>query len=282
MPTTDGTWRAETSRDATRRWPVVPVLIALVLFFLAVALFLAVRRVAGALVEPLPTGPLLATAAILLAWVWAVRTIGARVETDKSARRLLEWLPLVAMLLVAAACSYPGNRWLDWVVWLPALSCAWLLHDTRVLKYVRLFKIAGSPRDPGSGFIEERGSSDIEPTDLSNSIQHDGQLLQQLTRIRLAEGREAVHGVLLAEFGAGQQIATLYVGFCPPFEELPYVEAEVADGPMASIKVVQVLHNGAQLDVGLAVPATEAALVSVEFMAAERGEDRGSRIETPL
>ena len=51
--------------------------------------------------------------------------------------------------------------------------------------------------------------------------------------------------------------ATLYVAFCPPFERLPQVEVEVADDSDANVKFAQVLHNGAQLEVRLAQPATE-------------------------
>ena len=46
--------------------------------------------------------------------------------------------------------------------------------------------------------------------------------------------------------------------FCPPFELLPQVEANIADDFDATVKVAQVLHNGAQLEVRLSEPAEEA------------------------
>lgn len=250
-----------------RRWPLVPVLIGSSFFFLGVASFLAMRQIAGALVEPLPVGPLLATAVLTLAWVGGVRTIGLKFESGKPVRWLIEWPPLAAMLLVAVACSYPGDRWLDWAVWLPALAAAWFVGDRRVFRNLPFTITAGSPRVPVAPIPRPRGG----PATVAD--ESPGQLLQQLTRIRTPEGRDAIHGMLKAEFTVGQQLATLYVGFCPPLEHLPHVEAEVADGPAAHIKVVQVLHNGAQLDVGLEDPASEATLVSVEFMAAERGDE---------
>jgi hypothetical protein len=289
MPTTDGTWRAGACRDAVRRWPVAPVLAVSCFAFLALALLLAARRAMGALVEPLPAGPLLATATICLVWTRSVRAIGQRLAEDGRSispavdRFVFTWTPLVSMLLVAVACSYPGHRELDWAVWLPALVAALFPSRGGAARTVE------SPRDSDVGMTGPRGGPAKEHADWLPSTSRDasaatgdetpGQLLQQLTRVRLAEGREAVHGVLLAEFTAGQQIATLYVGFCPPFEHLPHVDAEVADGPAAKIKIVQVLHNGARLDVVLGKPAAEAALVSVEFMAAERGEEQGTSDE---
>jgi hypothetical protein len=95
------------------------------------------------------------------------------------------------------------------------------------------------------------------------------QLLQQQTRIRTAEGKEAVHATLVAEFPVGQRSATLYLAFCPPFEYLPDIEASVTDGPEANVEVTQLLHNGAQLDVHLSDNHQTHQHVVVEVLAAE-------------
>jgi hypothetical protein len=100
-----------------------------------------------------------------------------------------------------------------------------------------------------------------EPTD------EPGVLLQQLSRSRDAEGHEMVHGTMTAEFAPGERNTVLHVAFCPPFESLPQVEAEIADGPDASVKVAQVLHNGARFEVRLTQPTAEAAIVSLEIVA---------------
>jgi len=94
-------------------------------------------------------------------------------------------------------------------------------------------------------------------------------ILQQLTRVRTAEGRVAVRGTLVAEFAAGARDAMLYVAFCPPFERLPEVDAHVTDDTTASVKVAQRLHHGAQLDVRLPAAAENSLTVTVEFFAAE-------------
>ena len=91
--------------------------------------------------------------------------------------------------------------------------------------------------------------------------------MQRLVRVRDADGGEAIHGTLRAEFVAGQRHATLYVGFCPPLERLPVVEVEVVDGPDAAVKVVQALAHGVQLELRLAEPAEEACSATVEICA---------------
>jgi hypothetical protein len=75
--------------------------------------------------------------------------------------------------------------------------------------------------------------------------------------------------MLRAEFAAGERMATLYVGFCPPFERLPRVEAVAISGPPATVKLVQVLHQGTQLEVRLSAVAACQQSVSVRLSAME-------------
>ncbi len=92
-------------------------------------------------------------------------------------------------------------------------------------------------------------------------------VLQQLVRVREADGGEAIRGTLLAEFVAGQRNSTLHVGFCPPLEGLPTVEAETGDGPDAEVKVSQAFAHGARLEVRLSEPAMGECSVVVEVVA---------------
>jgi hypothetical protein len=75
--------------------------------------------------------------------------------------------------------------------------------------------------------------------------------------------------MLTAEFSPGQRTATLYVGFCPPFEFLPVVTAHAPGNTHTTVKVAQVLHNGAQLEVRLPHAAGSQQVANVEFYAAE-------------
>jgi hypothetical protein len=92
-------------------------------------------------------------------------------------------------------------------------------------------------------------------------------VLQQIMRIRDRAGRESIYATLRAEFLPGQQYGTLHVAFCPAFVELPAVEVELMEGPDADVRVVQVMHHGAQLEVRLSQPATRPAYCTVELAA---------------
>jgi hypothetical protein len=91
--------------------------------------------------------------------------------------------------------------------------------------------------------------------------------IQRLVRVRDADGGEAIHGTLRADFVAGQRQATLHVGFCPPLQRAPVVEVEVGDGPDAEVKVSQAFAHGARLEVRLAAVAEEDCCVIVELSA---------------
>src|SRR6185369_15601770 len=134
------------------------------------------------------------------------------------------WVSLGTMLLVAIGCSFPVARVVDWLVWLPAIG------SIAILPLATRLKLPRSGRRRASAL-----EADANPE----------QVLQQLTRFRTAEGKDAIRGTLAAEFEAGERQTTVYVGFCPPFELLPQVEANVKDDSAAEVKLAQVLHNGA-------------------------------------
>jgi hypothetical protein len=71
--------------------------------------------------------------------------------------------------------------------------------------------------------------------------------------------------MLVGEFAPGERQATLYIAFCPPFERRPQVEVNVADDSDATVKLTQVLHNGAQLEVRLPHPTEEPTKVTIEL-----------------
>jgi hypothetical protein len=214
-------------------------------------MFLVVRRVTGDITSPLPAAFLIPTAAILVAWAWVVRfsqpAMGTRwlpkIASGSEALFSIV-LPLVTVLLFTIAVSYPGTRLVDWLVWITAYAA--LLLGPRWLI---------SPRRSTPAAIRRRRSQ---------------RLTQDIKRYRDDEGHECVRAMLTAEFSAGQRTATLYVGFCPPFELLPVVTAHPSGNAHASVKVAQILHNGVQLEVRLRGPASCQQTVNIEVLAAER------------
>jgi len=229
MLATDGTWRE--ADDAVDDWlsaVVAPALIGSLVLALAVAIFLFVRRLSGALDTPLALAPLVLTASAVLAWSAAIRW--------RLRDRRADWLAALVLALFAIACSFPGSRAFDWVAWLAAFAVYGLVPTRRSSPAV------GSP-----------SAAD--------------QVVQQLTRSRAADGSEAIHGTLLAEFAPGERIVVLHAAFCPPFERLPSVDVEAADGPVCDVKVAQVLHQGARLEARLSRASTAAERVTIDFAA---------------
>jgi hypothetical protein len=233
---TEGTWRELESAGDDWRWAVAPALAASVVLLLVTAAFLFARRVIGALDTPLAPVPLALTAVGLLAWACAVRL--------RLRDRRVDWLLPTVLLLFAIGCSFPGHRAVDWLVWLTVMAAYGLIPATTIRRGGRC------PSSPASG-----------------SVRAAEQILQQLTRSRTADGCQVIHGTLVAEFVPGERTATLHVAFCPPFERLPQVEAAADD---CDVKVVQVLHQGARLDVRLGRVCDIPKRVTVEILATDR------------
>jgi hypothetical protein len=234
LPTTEGTWRAAASPGIWRSFTVASTFVVL-----ALGMFLVARRTTGDVTSPLPLTLLIPSAAILLAWGWLVR-FG---EGGPRAFLFSSWIPLSTMFLFAIGLSYPGARVADWFVWL--IACAALVLGPRWLNKTR----HGFPAK-----LRKRRSN---------------RLIQDLKRYRSGEGRESVRGTLAAEFPPGQRNQTIWVGFCPPFEFLPQVTAHAIGDPAASVKVAQVLHNGAQLEVRLPHATSCQQVANIEISAAE-------------
>jgi hypothetical protein len=230
MLATDGTWREAVSTRGQLRGDVRAVFIASLVFLLGIGVFLCARRLNGTLAAPLTPVSLIAIAAVLLLWACAIRL--------RLRDRHFVWLPAIVLALFAIACSYPAERGIDWLVWLTVFAVYGLLPATR-----RSPAIAPS-----------------SPTDV---------VLQQLSRSRTAEGVEVVRGTLVAEFAPSERSATLHVAFCPPFERLPEIDIEPADGPDCDAKVAQLLHQGARIEVRLSRASTSLEQVTIEFVATD-------------
>jgi hypothetical protein len=225
---TEGTWRE--AEDAAGEWRAViaPALVASVGLLLVIVVFLCVRRLCGALAEPLAPIPLFITATGLLAWAAAVRL--------ELRDRRIDWLAAIVLALFAFACSFPGIRAVDWLVWLIVFAAY--------------------------GLIPARRSSPPKGSDTVTV-----QLLQELSRSRCSDGAETIRGRLVAEFAAGERLAILHVAFCPPFEQLPSMECEVGLGPACEVKVAQVLHQGARIEARLARASSTPERIEIEFVA---------------
>jgi hypothetical protein len=246
MRATDGAWQVSLLVGAIDRVAARAVIVS-TFAALAIAAFLLARRAAGAFVSPLPVPQLFATAMAVVVWALIVRQLSPRSPAFLAAA-------IVVLFSLALACSYPGSRVVDWLIW-PAAMFAVVLCPALGLK-------DGEESQPLRISPENSDSDDTKSSDADT-------MLQQISRVRTFDGCETVHGTLVAEFAAGERQTTLYVAFCPPFERLPQVEANVSDESEADVKLSQVLHNGAQFDVRLPEAADDATNVTIEFFAAD-------------
>ena len=235
MFATDGIWHESDSAGVEWRALERAVLITSLVVALALGVFLCARRMSGAITLPLPPTLLICTAATVLLWALVLRL---RLRFSS-----VVWLAALALALFAVACSFPGERAIDWIVWLAVAAVYGVVPNT-----------SARHSSPAAGRIVH------ESPEL---------LLQQVSRSRTAEGSDVAQGMLVAEFTPGERTATLYVAFCPPFLFLPTVDAEPVDGPDCSVKIEQVLHQGARFEVRLARASTATERVAVEFVAIE-------------
>jgi hypothetical protein len=238
-----------------------------VIIFAAMGALLAARRYAGALDADLPLSALAPTAALAGAVVFAGRVAWRRSLAEafpaggRFAELALAWGGSIGLVLAAIGCSdFSHTR--DWLLWLPLVVVDqfhrhWFLHGAW---------LPGASRKPRAAAIG-LNDPDAAAQASTSAPGDDGQVLQQLVRVRDAAGAESIRGMLYAEFAPGQRTATIHVGFCPPLDRLPQVDAEPAGGPDATIKTTQALAHGARLDVRLARPADERCWVAVEFAA---------------
>lgn len=251
------------SRVGVVRWGAAVGVVVLA----AMGTLLAARRFAGALDEDLPWSALAPTAALAGALVLAGRMAWRRSVGDSSppvgrfAELTFAWGGSIALVLLAVGCSDFG-RTRDWVLWLPLIAADqfhrhWFLHG------VWFPGAAPRQREPVLGLYDPGAAANGTAATLDD----DGQVLQQLVRVRDATGHESVRGTLHAEFAAGQRTATLHVGFCPPLERLPRVEGRPSDSTATQVKVVQALAHGARLEVRLSEPAVKPCSVLIDFSA---------------
>ncbi len=250
---------------------------ALLAALLGAAGVLAMRRLAGALVAPLPPGALLGAGAALTALAGAARG-PVRREVPGQGRaggrgRLADLLPSLAVLAAALALSVPGSGRLGltglWSLILAGEALAWNRARLPALRWrpARPRGAGGSgrvdpPQSPAPHVARSAAAAAGAPAD---------DVVQQFTRRHLAGGAEELSGWLRVAFVAGQRTENVHVAFCPPFAAPPQLSAEQLAGPAARVKTAQLLPYGARLDLKLSDPAKEPTTVLLEFRARTAG-----------
>ncbi len=208
------------------------------------AVFIAARRLAGALDTPLRPFLLLLTAGLL-----------AGLSRLAHARGAGSVLISLSVLIIAASLSLAGSHPVAllgfWAVIVGQEFWAW--RDMLPVKR----SISPLPLGEGVGDVPSRDPHPGESDSLEDpeSTAPAADVLQQLTLRTTAEGGQELSGWLRMPLAAGQRTGSLHVAFCPAFGQAPQIEVEPVGGPDCRIKAAQALPYGARLDVKLDQPA---------------------------
>lgn len=244
--------------------------VVLLTMLLGTSGLLALRRMAGALVEPLPTAAMLFVAVALAGLAGAVRSLGKQRLPGQGRAGDHRWplhlLATCAVLVAAVSLSLSDSGWLGltglWGAVLAGEILAWRplhLPPLRLPRPARLPARPVAPECPGShGAVSQAPALSGMPA---------AEVFQQLTRRQLAEGGEEIAGWLRAVFAAGQRTENVHVAFCPPFSVMPQLTVRQIDGPPARMKTAQLLPFGVRIDLKLPEPAEEDTSVLLEFNA---------------
>jgi hypothetical protein len=216
------------------------------------------RRLSGAVEMPLDWRMLLAAAALVAATAGAARASWTRWTRGQLAPRRLRWFDgLVSLGVLAAggALSLPGSPpaglVLLWALLIVEESWAWV----PVRKWFR-GRVVPAPGTPET----QPGEDPADPRAVPS-----GDVIQQFTRRRAADGTEMLSGWLRVALCAGQRTASIHLSFCPPLDRAPQLVVHQREGPPARVKASQVLPYGARLDLKLVEAAEAAGYVLLEF-----------------
>jgi hypothetical protein len=222
------------------------VSLALTIALMSVALLLALRRLAGAMSQPLPAGWLLAVAAILVAAGFFVRA--ARFALPGSAA--LFALPGIACLLLLATITLPGTAAVDaalsWFILVAVEGIAWLGH---LRSRVAVASRALSRSLPPAQASQEPVLADEGP-ELETEAEIPAGLIQRMTRLRAADG-ESIHALIIARIPPGDRLAVVHLAFCPTLAARPELTAHTLDESDAEVRIVQAETFGVRIEARL-------------------------------
>lgn len=253
------------------RWCVI----AAVGLLTIVAAVVCQRRLAGALVEPLPVFPLAATGFMAAAIALLARAVSCKFATWAPA--VVSWavrvVPSVALMALAVALAVPGTAvfgaWLlAGIVVAEETTAWWLNRRLRGASAVEVEVDDAVAEDPPSSTPAPR------PMPPETADVADDRLSQQWARRREADGSEIIRGQARATFDTGVRTATVHVAFCPPLESAPQITFELPQEVDVRVKTGQLLPYGARFDLKLTKAAEKPISFLLRFEAVSKTELR--------
>lgn len=239
-------------------------LMVTVLLLFALALFLLIRRLAGAFDHPPQPAIMLAAAVILSATLMAVRWTGRDVWTsgrNPGFRFALTWTPLAASILCAYSLSLPESQ-PGVLAFFWGLLMVEEMVSLTIVHRQQPSKPAANPAD-----ISESSPQNLtlEPAASNSSAMPDGQIQQQSMRWKTQNGCQWVQGQMRGQFKKNQRSISLHIGFCPPLDSVPQFSAETLEGADIQLKVGIAETFGARVDLRRSGSAHQPQEVLIQF-----------------
>lgn len=235
-----------------QRQLVSTLLVTLAVLFAALAAFLLLRRLIGALDRPLGAPVVIIAALVAELGAFTLRTLlpHTKFNATSTARTtrlqpLLAALPTVCAICVLAALTLPGTpAWgmaFAWPVLIVGEAAHWLPVFRPSLFCLRSVRTTAVPATHPAATEEPEIPSG---------------LVQQITRVR-ETNRESLHALVRAEIPRGDQLAVVHLSFCPPLDSRPELTAHALDADNADVRITQAETFGARLEIRS--PRAEAA-----------------------
>jgi len=241
--------------------------LALLGLLVGLATILVLRRLSGALVQPLGGGALLlaalaveSTIALYRSFVPSTKYL-VRSTLYFPRRPLLSprvafflLLPGVAAFSILASLSIRETpAWgllLAWIFLISAESFQWLLHFRPELVNVPWLAALRPLEHP---------VAELDQPEIPRG------LVQQLTRT-LEGDRESIHALVRANVAANDRLAVVHLSFCPPLSAPPRLSAHALDADDAEVRITQAETFGARLEVRLSAVKEVLRTVMVELL----------------
>jgi len=129
--------------------------------------------------------------------------------------------------------------------------------------------LSASNDEPGS--IQDDASPEgkvlLSGDDSIADTTHSADVVQWMSRRKLAGGTEHIEGAVQVPFLPGQKQAALHVPFIPPLGESPQVECHLVDDRSARLRVSAVQPYGARIEVKLPQTSECSESIEVRFVA---------------
>jgi hypothetical protein len=248
------------------------------------AVVLLWRRMAGALTVPL-AWPALLGVGLVIALLLALGRFGWQIQFEHP--RTIRSQPAFPIILsatgvvLALALTVPQSSWVGLTMLWGMLAieeiAAWgPFARVKLPSVARMITTRQPTRPVHSPKAEQPDTCFAE---LPSEAPPGAEVTQQFARCRTSDGGELMTGWLRVPFAASQRNATVHLAFCPPFARTPRVSVEQMEGPVARIKMVQLLPYGARIDLKLGIQMDCPLDVLLQFSA--QTEPRGtSRVES--